>query len=160
MTDIVQGGFTANKSGKWLEETIRQQLLLAQYYELTPEEKKKLIRDDGVLSTTGKAWFAPQVRLERNLYDAKYTSDFFVYHADKFPDGLHIECKWQASQGSVDEKYVFTALSLKKFESPTILILAGSGARQGAVKWLKRQNSNKFTFMRLDEFILWAQKEL
>jgi hypothetical protein len=32
----------------------------------------------------------------------------------KFSDGLIIECKWQESAGSVDEKYPFVVLNIKK----------------------------------------------
>tara|TARA_R110000823_G_scaffold312359_1_gene438950 strand:+ start:584 stop:1081 length:498 start_codon:yes stop_codon:yes gene_type:complete len=164
MVETEQGGRVANRSGRWLEDLIYNTLKTqAGYDEITPHEKKMLVRQDGVLriEDTDK-WFCRQLRLERNLYGAKYTSDFYLYDFEKWPDGLHVEAKWQNSSGSIDEKYVFTALSLISFKAPTMMILAGGGARQGAVQWLTQQGRKSgFIFINgLDEFNMWAQRNL
>jgi hypothetical protein len=64
-------------------------------------------------------------------------SDFVVHDPINYPNGLHVECKWQSAQGSVDEKYVFTMLTLENFQRPSILILAGPAARKDAIEWLR-----------------------
>lgn len=156
-------GHLANKNGKWLEGIIASQLRQAGYYELTPAEKKLFLRQDGILIIPQTKWFAQQVRLERNLYEARFTSDFYVSGSESFPDGLHIESKWQGSAGSVDEKYVFTALSLLSFKCHSVIVLSGGGARRGAVKWLKTQASKsrgKFKFFTLEEFVAWVRDYL
>lgn len=155
-------GKTANRNGKWMEGTIADLLRRAGYTELTDHQKRMLRNQDGVLVLTDTPrWFVQQVGLERNLYGAVFTSDFYVHCNDKYPDGMHIESKYQGTPGSVDEKYVFTTLSLKGFQSPSILVLDGGGSRPGALKWMKRQQvKGKFTFMTMGEFNLWARDHL
>lgn len=58
---------------------------------------------------------------------------------NKFPDGLIIECKWQQSNGSVDEKYPFTVYNILKIGVPTIILLDGKGYKRQAMEWLKSQ---------------------
>ena len=58
---------------------------------------------------------------------------------DTFPEGLIIECKWQQSKGSVDEKYPFTLFNIFKIGVPTIILLDGGGYKPAAMKWLKDQ---------------------
>jgi hypothetical protein len=156
-----QGGYTANMNGRTLENMVENLLKTKGYYELTAEEKKTLIKHDGEPPVPNEKWYSKQVRLERNLYGAKYTMDFYVFDADLFPDGLQIETKWQSSSGSVDEKYCFTVLSLQKMSGTKILILDGGGARQGAIQWIKRQAEKKgFKYFTLTGFITWANKTL
>ena len=52
---------------------------------------------------------------------------------------LIIECKWQQSGGSVDEKYPFALFNIFKIGVPTIILLDGGGYKQAAMKWLKDQ---------------------
>ncbi len=157
---IVQGGYTAGKNGKVMEEQIKQVLVSSGYIELTPEEKKLLVRLDGAPPIGEDKWFCQQVRLYRNLYGSNYTADFYLFDKDKFPLGLSIESKWQASSGSVDEKYCFTVMSLKSMPGEQLLILDGGGARQGAVQWIKKQKTKRFMFFNLVEFIVWANGNL
>lgn len=49
-----------------------------------------------------------------------------------WPDGLVIQCKWQASSGSVEEKYPFEVLNIQKDEYPTIIVLDGGGYSKGS----------------------------
>ena len=50
-----------------------------------------------------------------------------------------IQCKWQASKGSVEEKYPFEVLSIQLNEFATIIVLDGSDYSPGAAFWLKGQ---------------------
>lgn len=160
---VEQGGAVANRQGKVLEAQIEQVILSKGYVKLSEDQKRQLIRQDGVLIVEGSAWFCDQVPLHKNIYGAKWRLDFYVYHREKFPDGLHIECKWQGSSGSVDEKYVFTVVSLLELPGKKAFILAGAGARQGAVQWIRRKVSRRQDlefFSSTDEFIHWANKSL
>ena len=162
--EFIQGGYYANKHGKLLEYDIIDGLIRRGYQQLTKEEKNYFVKADGLMpppSEWGDKWFVPQVRLERNLYLAKYTTDVFVYNEQNFPEGFHLEVKWQSSSGSVDEKYVFTVLSLQQFKADTILILDGGGARQGAISWIKSMSGKKgFQYFNLIDFKRWANKYL
>lgn len=156
-----QGGKTANRNGRGLEMQIKALLLHRGYFELTAEQKKALSRSGEVLHT-GNKWFTTQVQMEKNIYGSKCKSDFYAYDSLNHPDGIHIEAKWQSSAGSVDEKYVFTAESLNLFDGLKIIVLDGGGARQGAVRWLRKFASSKknFKFFTLSEFIKWANSSL
>lgn len=78
------------------------------------------------------------------------------------PSGLIIECKWQASGGSVDEKFPYLNLNIQQsYPAPTIVVIGGEGMREGAIKWLRQQvtyNRNLLGVYSLDRFIAWANK--
>ena len=61
------------------------------------------------------------------------------YPPQRWPDCLVIQCKWQASPGSVEEKYPFEVLSIQLNEFNTIIVLDGGGYSKGAEMWLRSQ---------------------
>ena len=142
--DILQGGAVANKSGKDLENEIAELLHDQGFTELDPTQKKQMLDNGGPMPHLTAPWFAQQVRLFRNLYNAKMVTDFYCWHPD-VSKGFVIEVKWQSSAGSVDEKYVFTVLSLKKLQTHSILVLEGGGCRTDAVKWIRGQEKTTGT---------------
>lgn len=83
--------------------------------------------------------YAPQCDLGRDLYGKVRRVDFILYHPTKWPDCLVIQCKWQASSGSVEEKYPFEVLSTNLNPYPTIILLDGGGYSAGAAQWLRLQ---------------------
>ena len=50
-----------------------------------------------------------------------------------------IQCKWQASAGTVDEKFPFEVLSINADRYPAILVLDGNGYSQGAEQSIRGQ---------------------
>lgn len=89
--------------------------------------------------------FAKQVRLgNRSIYNKEMRHDTVCWHPEKHPNGLIIEAKYQATAGSVDEKYPYTVLSLKRLDAPSILVLEGGGATQSAIDWCMAQADEKF----------------
>ena len=82
---------------------------------------------------------------------------------------IRIECKWQQSSGSVDEKFPYLYLNcIEKMPEPTIIIIVdGGGAKPGAVEWLKSaaissrywkddKPQKEILVMDLTSFISWA----
>ncbi|HBF38484.1 MAG TPA: 4-diphosphocytidyl-2C-methyl-D-erythritol kinase [Firmicutes bacterium] len=81
-----------------------------------------------------------------------------------------IECKWQQSAGSVDEKLPYLYLNcIEKMPEPNIIIVIdGGGAKPGAVAWLRQAASEKvytreaniknIEVFSLTEFVIWANK--
>lgn len=133
-------GRSANSNGNGLEQILCATFERKKFTELTQPEKRDFERTAGAVSAVPyERWFARQVRLETGIYDAYIKSDLFVRDPVHFPLGLHIECKWQQTPGSVDEKYAYTMLSLLQFKRPSIIVLAGTGARSTAVGWLRAQ---------------------
>ena len=93
--------------------------------------------------------YARQCHTGRDLYGKRRRVDFILYHPQKWPDSLVIQCKWQASSGSVEEKYPFEVLSIEVDGYPTIILLDGGGYSNGAKQWLKgqtRRNQLKHVF--------------
>ena len=151
-----------NKTGKWLEDNMAEMIRARGFVEITGDEKRLFSRSDGDLHMFDGRWFVQQIRLDRNLYGAVHKSDFFLVDPDVYPEGLHIEAKWQGSSGSVDEKYVFTVLSMRKFRGESVMVLDGGGTRPCAVQWIKgeaRKSDGQFRLMSFAEFHSWLVKE-
>ena len=171
MRIIKQGGEIANTNGKSLEATIRNLLLEKGYVELTKSENEFVVKHGGTHPSgwdSPDKWFTTQIPLTRNLYGARWRSDFYIV-GQGYPNGILVEVKWQGSGGSVDEKYVFTVESMisADIEAFKIFLLCGIGVRQGARDWIKKRiksaNAKKphVKFMQsIDEFMHWANKEL
>jgi len=87
----------------------------------------------------GGKQYAIQVPCGTSIYETQRKCDFLIINKAKFPDGLIIECKWQQSEGSVDEKYPFAVLNIIKIGVPTIILIDGNGYKQKALEWLKAQ---------------------
>lgn len=83
--------------------------------------------------------FAEQCPIGSDIYGKSRRVDFILYHPRRWTDGLVIQCKWQASHGTVDEKFPFEVLSIQLNEFPTIIVLDGGGYRPGAEQWLRGQ---------------------
>ena len=150
-------GRLANRSGKDMERDVAELLDNYEFAELDKAQKKLLHDNEGVMPHLKGRWFAQQVRLYRTLYNSRHTTDFILWAPELSAPHL-LEIKWQESQGSVDEKYVFTALSLKDMPVPAILVLEGGGARSAAVKWLRKQNrKGKFELMTYHMFERWLK---
>lgn len=161
MTD--KAGHRANKNGQMLEDQIEAALASSGYKILTPAEQRYLENDaaGNCASVKDEPWYCRQARVYHNIYAGVAKSDFVAFHAEHWPKGLVIETKWQQSQGSVDEKYPFTALSLAEVDMPGILVLDGGGYRRGAVEWLRKHSQkNSYKFFTLVEFLRWSRTNL
>jgi hypothetical protein len=104
-----------------------------------------------------------------NAEDANSTPEFPVLNP---PNKLvcRIECKWQQTAGSVDEKFPYLYLScIEAMPETNIIILYGGGKfRIGAIKWLKDAIATKKYFtnstppdkkivaMSIEEFLTWV----
>jgi hypothetical protein len=131
-------GRSANSNGSGLETSICLPFQRKGFVELDARQKRDFERVAGdVTAVPFERWYARQVKLERGIYGSYIKSDLFVRDPVHFADGLHIECKWQQTPGSVDEKYPYTMLSLLTYQRPSIFVLAGRGARPTSVEWLR-----------------------
>lgn len=94
----------------------------------------------------------------------------FVLRSARFHLNIRIECKWQQSAGSVDEKFPYLYLNcVEAMPEPTVFILVdGGGAKAGAVRWLQdAATSRRYTpfgthkdiqVMDLTTFVAWAHR--
>jgi hypothetical protein len=133
-SEIIQSsGGKANRTGNSLERFIEQTLLQRNYTEFW-NHKKQVFANRKLI---GGKQFAKQVPLGDTIYETERKCDFLVINREKFPRDLIIECKWQQSKGSVDEKYPFLIFNIIRTGIPTVILLDGGGYKRAAMKWLK-----------------------
>lgn len=87
--------------------------------------------------------YSRQYELGKDIYGKKRKVDIVLYHPRLHGDNLVIQCKWQASSGSVEEKYPFEIQSIAQNRTDTIIILDGGGYSAGAKQWLINQVGKK-----------------
>ena len=124
-------GARANRRGRTLENSVRD--LLSEEYEHVSAMRFFALRD------LNQPIFAEQCFIGRDIYGKNRRVDFILYHPQRWPHCLVIQCKWQASRGSVEEKYPYEVLSIQMNEFDTIIVLDGGGYSGGAESWLKGQ---------------------
>ncbi|MBW4632764.1 MAG: hypothetical protein KME30_12985 [Iphinoe sp. HA4291-MV1] len=157
-------GARANKSGEILESHVETTLRAHGYFQVCTHKPKKLQRDFILNSIFLPKRYAKQVYIGIGIYQTDVYVDFYVVGLPAMPSGLIIECKWQESGGSVDEKFPYLNLNIQRsYPAPTIVVLGGEGMREGAIDWLKERvtdNPNLLAVHSLDRFIAWANKYL
>lgn len=136
-------GSIANSNGFNLEDTV-----------------ENILKRDGYTEIKSKNFISfSQVVIGTTIYETIRKCDFILFHPEKFKNNLILECKWQQSGGSVDEKYPFLVLNIKKLGIDTIIILDGQGYKKGAEIWLKEQvNGCLKKVVNLLEFLQLANK--
>lgn len=106
------------------------------------------------------------------IYNQKGFTEFLV-KSERFGLNVRIECKWQQSSGSVDEKLPYLYLNCIETmpEMDIIIIAGGGGMKPGAIPWLKAAVSQKkyvlpgmpdknIQVFSIEEFMAWANKML
>lgn len=134
-SETTSSGTRANKTGGRLESFVESALKEYKYVEFW-DHKEQVFANR---KTVGGKQFAGQVKVGDTIYGTERIADFLVLNPDVFPEGLIIECKWQQSAGSVDEKYPFLIFNIVKTGVPTIILLDGGGYKKNAEKWLRDQ---------------------
>lgn len=164
MIQQTQGGL-ANRSGKVLESSIQN-----------------LFHQHGFAEVSYKLWKEHPSRYgtELLLRDAPYTSIYghqgkteFLALSQRLNLELRIECKWQQSSGSVDEKFPYLYLNciFAMPENNIAIVVDGGGAKPAAISWLKNaalkrhlippeMPDKNIKVQSLSEFMAWANKNL
>ncbi len=157
-------GARANQAGKILESNVQTTLRAYDYFQVCPNVPKKQHREFILKSTLLPKCYAKQVYIGSGIYQTDIYVDFYVVGLPAMPSGLIIECKWQESGGSVDEKFPYLNMNIQySYPAPTIVVIGGEGMRGGAIDWLKQRatdNPNLLAVQSLDRFIAWASKHL
>ena len=158
-----QGG-KANTGGRVLESTIKSSLetlgfeiVMHSAWTKRPENHGQELLLCNVPYTT--------------IYKHPGTTEFLIRSA-RLDIEVRVECKWQRSSGSVDEKFPYTYLNcaLAVPEDRVIIVYDGGGAKAGAVNWLGEaiaerlwlptDSPKQIELMSLAEFLVWANTEL
>lgn len=129
----MQSKISGNLTGSNLERSAEALLVQSGYDQVPTAPLFFALRD------IEQPIYARQCETGRDIYGKRRRVDFILYHPRKWPSSLVIQCKWQASSGSVEEKYPFEVLSLQADGYPAIILLDGNGYSKGAEQWLKGQ---------------------
>lgn len=110
----------------------------------------------GMLDRKGYRYKREQL-IGKSIYGHPLKVDIFTRDMPGFPEGLIVESKWQASSGSVDEKFPYLVENIRHcYPCQTVIVLSGGGYRNGAARWLRAQTGgNLRAVMDLEEFIKW-----
>ncbi|MDR1475188.1 MAG: hypothetical protein LBI30_01545 [Holosporales bacterium] len=135
--ETISGGTKANKTGNALEGFVEDILIRNGYTEFINHKKQVFTMREFV----GGKQFSKQPWCGESIYGSSRKCDFLIMNREKFPDGLIIECKWQESSGSVDEKYPFTLQNVEKIGVTTVVLIDGDGYKKQAFDWLRNQVS-------------------
>lgn len=163
MDNEIRQGRLANRSGNTLEKTVVGTLTSIgfEFVKYRDYLKKKELYGKELL-----------------LYNVPFTTIYnhqgnteFLLLSEKYRLEIRIECKWQQSSGSVDEKYPYLYLNCIEAmpEKNIIILIDGGGAKIGALEWLKYAAQNKLytteqnkdknvMVMNLSEFLIWVNK--
>lgn len=91
-----------------------------------------------------------------NIYGSTSRTEFMIVAGNK---KIRIECKWQQSSGSVDEKFPYMFECLLNVEEDVIILLDGNGYRKSARDWLIHKcmgiTRKSMRVMNISEFIAW-----
>jgi hypothetical protein len=134
-SEITSGGSRANKTGNNLENFVESALQRFGYAESASSKNELFVARGGM---EGKQ-YGKQVPCGESIYGSSRRCDFLIINPELFPDGLIVECKWQESSGSVDEKFPFTVLNVGKVGVPCVILIDGGGYKEAAFQWLKEQ---------------------
>tara|TARA_Y100000741_G_scaffold360276_1_gene342265 strand:+ start:998 stop:1453 length:456 start_codon:yes stop_codon:yes gene_type:complete len=147
----------ASITGNILEKQV-QNLFLEKGFEIVMYSKWSKDR-----SKYGNELLLKHVPYE-SIYKHKGYTEFLLL-SKKYNKQIRIECKWQQSPGSVDEKlpYLFLNAIEKMNEEEIMIIIDGKGWKKGAIPWLKEavissNQSERINILSLTEFLTWGNK--
>jgi len=160
-TALAQGGL-ANSSGNTLEQTIIATLTSKGF---PVEIYRNWIKNPAAYPSDIVLRNVPY----ETIYGHRGNTEFLLI-SERYNLTIRIECKWQQSAGSVDEKFPYLYLNCVQQmpENNIIIVMDGGGAKAGAVQWLRQacderlflpEDSPKtITAMNLVEFMSWANR--
>ncbi len=90
------------------------------------------------------------------MYGSKGRVDFRLNLNQKT---YYIECKYQSSAGSVDEKLVYTLYNMDQHDGIKIIVIDGHGWRKSTLNWIYKASKNTDTkVMNLEKFKKFVEK--
>lgn len=152
-------GAQANRTGKTLEEFVVG-VFKSHGFEII--NYPTYIKREGDPSFTHGEWLVRRAPYT-TIYGHAGKTEFLVVSKDQ-QMVFRIECKWQQSSGSVDEKFPYVIENCKVMQEHMIIILVDGGAcKAGALAWLKqaaekckKENSKDIRVFNMTEFMKWA----
>jgi hypothetical protein len=157
-------GARAVTSGTVLENTVEGALLGHRYVQVGLDLPKKQRLEYLLSSNSQPKRYIKQAYIGQGIYGSDIYVDFYIIGAASLTSGLIIECKWQQTSGSVDEKLPYLNLNIQNcYPAQTIVLIDGGGMKPQAISWLNKQvnfNQNLLAVHDLSSFIVWANNNL
>lgn len=154
-----QGG-TANRAGQCLEDFVEDLARRHDYHVVTYREN---INNTDLFATKLLVKNVPYTNFHGTISRSE-----FVLVDDMAHKRIRIECKWQESAGSLDEKlaYLYLNAARRMPEDEIILLIDGGGAKDALVEtiklWAKTHEFQKqrkiIMVMSMAEFHGWFQR--
>lgn len=148
--------YESTHSGKFLEQVLRSELQARGFHFRTHAEDAENLD-----------MFEPRLVVSnvpyRSLYGCSSRSEFVITDG---PRKIRVECRWQESSGSVDEKFPYLLRNAIECmpENEVLILHGGDGARSEAIEWLKREASKisakRIFVVNINEFLRWVRREL
>lgn len=113
--------------------------------------------------TANGAEFEQHKHAGMSIYGHPLYVDFYLPSHNCVGGHLCIECKWQSTPGSADEKFPYLVENIRfRHPAPTIVVYGGNGAKNGAIEWLRGQVDGEklLAVLSVEEFIKWANSNL
>ena len=129
-------GKRANRAGQQLANFVNN---LLQDYGYAEVSKTRFF----ALCELRQPIYAQECYVGKTLYGGNRRVDFILYHPIRWSECLVIECKWQSSSGTTDQKYPYFVESININSQRAIIVLDGGGQSRSSGKWLKEQAGNK-----------------
>lgn len=122
-----QGGALANRQGNILEQQVRQAFASHGFREVAFAEYEKLASGSTLPGVPVPDLLVRRVPYQ-SIYGHRGVTEFLAVSASRGL-AIRIECKWQQSQGSVDEKFPYLYLNCIQAmpEREIILLIDGNG---------------------------------
>ena len=159
-----QGGAIANRQGNILEQQVRQAFASHGFREVAFAEYEKLASGSTLPGVPVPDLLVRRVPYQ-SIYGHRGVTEFLAVSASRGL-AIRIECKWQQSQGSVDEKFPYLYLNCIQAmpEREIILLIDGNGSNrragmaQAGCCFAGRQA--EFMCSTSSEFLVWANRRL
>jgi hypothetical protein len=149
-------GYEATHSGKFLEGLVRREFAARGFH-------FRGFGDD----QNNLDMFAPRIVIHnapyQSLYGCQSRSEFLIIDGSR---KIRVECRWQESSGSVDEKYPYLLRNAVECmpEHEILILHGGDGARREAIDWLQREaakiRAKKIYVVNINGFLQWVRKEI
>ncbi|HAZ48182.1 MAG TPA: hypothetical protein DDW76_26310 [Cyanobacteria bacterium UBA11369] len=153
-----------SQSARAVLENAVERALYKRGYVLVGDSLLRKQRLEQLLNSTNRPKrYSKQVEVGTGIYGTDLHVDFYIIGSPLYNKGLIIECKSQQRSGSVDEKLPYLNLNIQLYPAPAIVLIDGTGIKQGAIDWLNEQvktNQNLLAVHNLSSFFTWANNNL
>ncbi len=117
---------------KYLLEFVESQLKESGYQFI------EISRIDEIVKLSQPA-YSTNVVIGKNIYKNNRKGHFLLYHPNKWPKGLVVEVRWQGVNGTVDEKFPFIVMNIKRLGLETVIVMGGGNLKPEVVNWVESQ---------------------